>query len=80
VQFLQADEKVLKDKLAKLGRDKDVIIKSLNQFKPELTTAKKAMKEGQTKVAELDEKIHAIVDKIYASFAKVSQHCKHSRV
>jgi structural maintenance of chromosome 1 len=70
VQFLQADEKVLKDKLAKLGRDKDVIIKSLNQFKPELTTAKKAMKEGQAKVAELDEKIHAIVDKIYASFTK----------
>lgn len=69
-QFLQADMKALKDKLAKLARDKAVIVSSLEESKPELVAAQKASKEGAAKVAALDKQIHAIIDGIYASFVK----------
>ena len=69
IQFTEADMKVMKDKLDKLSRDKDVIVKSLSEAKPELEAAKKASKEGVSAVAALDEQIHAVVDEIYASFA-----------
>lgn len=69
-QFLQADMKALKGKLDKLVRDKGVIMKSLDELNPSLEKSKKASEEGSAKVAALDEKIHAIVDEIYASFVK----------
>jgi structural maintenance of chromosome 1 len=70
VQFLKADMKALGDKLTKLERDKGVIGASLKELKPQLAGAKKAVTQGAAKLEDLDKQIHAIVDKIYASFVK----------
>lgn len=70
LQFLKADMKALGDKLTKLDRDKGVIDASLKELKPQLAEAKKAVTQGTAKLEDLDKQIHAIVDKIYASFVK----------
>jgi structural maintenance of chromosome 1 len=70
LQFLKADMKALGDKLTKLDRDKGIIDASLKELKPQLAEAKKAVTQGTAKLEDLDKQIHAIVDKIYASFVK----------
>ena len=67
---IRIEKDTMGDKLTKLDRDKGIIDASLKELKPQLAEAKKAVTQGTAKLEDLDKQIHAIVDKIYASFVK----------
>ena len=70
LQYAGVDVKMCVEKIEKLDKDRGNIERELNATVPELESAERAGAASAAAVAEVEAKIHAIEDEVYADFSE----------
>ncbi|XP_074316645.1 structural maintenance of chromosomes protein 1 [Silene latifolia] len=68
-KYVEIEEKSIKDKLLKLGKEKKNIVVTIGNIEPEYANLDKSIKNREGKIKNLEARINDIIDRIYKNFS-----------